>query len=267
MLSASEEGEGDRVAYGVLDNGTAIPPIMPIGMDGPTDPTWKLPGLLGELTRRRLASRHTANPIEQTRIAADMGVSPGHVSRLESGKRPLSNLPGDQLYTFLRGYGFTPLDIKGIVSVNAFNYPPQLIEGTAEAPLGTVMVMHEGNVTRPGEVGHKPVQEEFLRGEQPDRVRQRTVAHSDLATERARELVKVGTDILYKPSGKPVTGSIVILEAGDKQTLAVWPLERDGEWASPYGVGGPDGPVLLHPKEVTLIGVALGGYTPFPTGS
>lgn len=237
--------------------------ILPIGM---SESTWKLPELLAELERRRVASQLTNNPIEQTGIARAMGVSPSHVSRLESGARKLSNLPGEQLYIFLRGYRFTPLEIKGIVAVNNFNFPPQLMDETAAAPLGTVMVLHEGTVSRPGEPQHRPVQEEFLRGEKPERVRTREVAVSDLATRRAQEAVAVGTLLLHKPSGKPVNGSIVIVEVGDKQALAVWPLEDEGEWAAPYGPS-PLAPVMLTRAEVTLIGVALGGYIEFPTGS
>lgn len=264
VLDGIEKGLRGRVIYGTTSSGTATAPIMPTGMSEP-DPAWQLPALLGELKRRRFASIGTNNPIEQTAIAEEMGVHPSHVSRLESGTRKLANVPGDQLYKFLRGYRFTPLDIKGIVAANGFNIPPQLINGTAEAPLGTVMVMHEGTVTRPGESGQRPVQEEFLRGNQPHRVRLRTVATADLATARAQELVKVGTDILYQPGGKAVSGSIVILEADGKQALAMWPLEATGEWAHPYGAS-PHAPIRLD-KRSTLIGVALGGYTPFPTGS
>lgn len=252
------------MTYGIASNGAATAPIMPTGMSE-TDSVWKLPALLTEMKNRRLASENTSNPIEQTRIAAEMGVHPSQVSRLESGARKLSNLPGDKLYILLRGYRFTPLDIQGIVAANTLNFPPQLIEGTAEAPLGTVMVMHEGTVTRPGEGGHRPVQEEFLRGVKPERVRHRTVAATDLATLRAQEQVKVGTNIVYKPGGKPVAGSVVILEVGSTQALAVWPLEQDGEWANPYGTG-PDAPVRLT-KDATLIGVALTSYTDHPIGT
>lgn len=244
---------------GVLASSTdSSAPIMPGGMTIPRE----YPKLLAELQHRRIRSLETDAPINQSEIAEKMGVTPGHVSRLERGQRHIRNLTGFQVYVFLRGYGFTPSEIEGMVTAFGWNFPPQLTAG-AVAPVGTVMVLHEGNVSRPGDPEPKPVQEEFLRGANPERVRSRDVSPYDLATARAQELVHPGTLLLYNPSARPKGGSIVILEAGKLQALAVWPL-LEATYATPYAAGGQNPPVLLDPNAVTLIGVAIGGYREYP---
>lgn len=219
------------------------------GMSTPKDVD--LTPLLAELKLRRLNSKNTSHPIKQPEIARALGVSSVQVSRLESGSRSLHNLTGSQVYTFLRGYLYSPSEILGIVTRYKLNMPPELVEEMAAAS-GMVTVMDEGAVSRPNEPTPVAVPAAWVFGYDPNSVTIRRVKSSDLVTQRAKSAAMPGTILTVSRSERPTDGSLVILQAGDVQVLAVWPVER--QWATPYDPDSGDSPVLV---DATLPIVAV----------
>lgn len=210
--------------------------------------------LTDEMQRRRLESEGTPDPIRQTVIAEDMGVSSAYVSLLESGKRSLHSVKGDRLYKLLRGYRFAPSEIEGIVSRYRLNTPPQLLEFRA-AESGMVVVLSEGGVSHASNPVEVLVPKSALRGLEPSTVRERTVHEHDLATPAAQAEAPVGTRLIVSSDARPVDGSLVIVEQGDVRALVVWPLASG--WATPYRPGGTLAPVALDAGKVRVAAVVV----------
>lgn len=217
--------------------------------------------LLEEMKRRRLKSEETNDPIIQTAVAEQMGVSPSYVSLLERGKRRLWKLPGTQLYILLRGYRYQPSEIAGIVSRYRLNTPPQLLENpTVES--GTVVVVSEGGISQPGESREVEVQRSALLGLDPTVITERKVLPHDLATSRAQARAGVDTQLIVTATVQPIEDSLVIVEQDGVQALAVWPVKAD--WAMPYRMGGRLGAVALDATQLRLVAVVVNTIVPQP---
>lgn len=227
---------------------------MPNGMPPTSDVD--LTPLLAELRLRRINSRKGPKRlrIRQEDVAKAMGVDATYVGRLESGKRSLRNVPGDQLYHFFRGYHYTPSEIEGIVSRYRLNTPPQLLESRA-AETGMVVVLSEGSITRPGEPVDVQVPRYSLRGLEPQAVRERTVHAFDLATPKAQEKAPIGSQLILSDEVHPGDGGLVVVEQDGRQALAMWPLV--GGWATPYRPGGPHAPLELDPARFRIVTVVV----------
>lgn len=217
--------------------------------------------LLLELKLRRLNSRKTARPIRHSEVAERMGVHKTFVGRLESGKRSLRNLPGEQLWHFLTGYRYTPLEIEGIVSRYRLNTPPQLLELRA-AESGMVTVMDEGGVSRPTTPAPVEVPAAWILDYDPGEVTIRWVKPGDLGTQRAKLEARPGTALTLSASEEPVEGSLVIVRSGDVQVLATWPLTRD--WATPYDPDTDEAPAPVH-AGMPIVAVVVSSTRPHPT--
>ena len=231
--------------------------IMPDGMASVRDVD--LSPLHAELKLRR---ENSSRRINQTKIGEQLGLSSAQVSRLESGSRSLHNLTGSQLYTFLRGYLYTPSEIQGIVTRYQLNMPPQLLEEMAVAS-GMVTVMDEGGVSRPTSPTPVAIPAAWLDGREPTTVTIRRVQRGDLATPAAARVAKVGSVLTLSRDEEPEVGSPVIVRTSIGEALATWPLER--EWATPYDpLAGA--PALVSPAA-EVVAVVISSTTTFPVKS
>lgn len=222
--------------------------------------------LTNDMRRRRLDSEKTSDPIRQTTIADDMGVTSAYVSLLEGGRRKLHALPGDQLYKLLRGYRYTPSEIEGIVARYRLNVPPQLMEFRA-AESGMVVILSEGGVSRVSNPVEVLVPKSALRGLDASTVRERTVQAHDLATPAAQTEAPVGTRLLVSSEAQPLDGSLVIVEQDGVQALVIWPSFAG--WVTPYVPGGDLAPIELSAGRMRVAAVVISDIRdrPFKRGS
>lgn len=208
--------------------------------------------LLEEMRWRREGAG-TPYKVNQSEIARDIGRSSSYISLLEAGKRNWHKVPGHHLYIILRGYGYTPSEIQGIVARYRLNAPPQLVDDTAEP--GTVVVLSEGGVSQPGVHGEVTVRVSDLHNVAPSVVRERRVMDFDLATAKAQERAGVGAQLLVSAAVAPTDDSLVIIEEEGVQALAVWPVKAD--WVTPYTIGGPYKAMPIGSSNMRLVAVVV----------
>lgn len=212
----------------------------------------KLKPLLDQMRWRRTGAG-SPYKINQAKIGRELGKNDSsHISRLESGERSLYNLSGHDLYILLRGYGYSPSDIKGIVATYNFNTPPQLLD---PAEPRTVVIVSEGGISQPRDIGEVEVPLSSLHNADPSTVRERTVQPHDLATAKAQAKAEVGSNLIVSYVAQPMDESLVIVECeGGIQALAVWPVMAD--WVTPYRMGGPH-PAMPIDADSKIAGVVL----------
>lgn len=217
--------------------------------------------LLKQMEERRNAYRGTKQWINQSAIARRIGMSSSYVSRLESGDRDIRHLSGSDLYEVLTGYRFTPREIEGIVTEYNLNVPPQLRGLPVAAEAGRVVVVSEGGISQPSHSGQVEVQRSALRGLDPDSVRERTVQPHDLATAKAQERAPIGSQLIISGAVHPTENSLVIVDTGTAQALAVWPIVAD--WVTPYTIGGPLSATTIS-KDAPIVAVVISVNVPQP---
>lgn len=88
---------------------------MPSTMD--TEPLHRI------LARKRDESIGTAQKIKQTKVAQDMGVSQGTVSRLELGLADPQKLSARETLAWLRGYNLNDSEIRNLANTYALELP------------------------------------------------------------------------------------------------------------------------------------------------
>lgn len=220
----------------------------------PHEDAQELAPLLEDLTRRRLESKNTPNPIHQTVIAERLGTTAGTISRLENGRMSLRKQSGEFVYAMLQGYGYTPSQIKTAVERFRLNRPPQYPESEQEHPPGKVTVMREGTISRPASPQPVRMDDRTNGRYDPEYLRVRSVAPSDLATEKAREKLEIGTDIWLHTNARPLPGNFVIVRQDKREALCVWPFTAP-VYALPLDPSENVNPIRLDPERVEVVRV------------
>lgn len=211
---------------------------------------------LGRLLRERRDSRKgTPDYISQEALAKITGIPQNTLSRIELGKKSLTDYSGDQTIALLLAYGFRTDEIEQVAHDYKLNWAPPRPAQSHELPLGGIVsVPYEGTISAPDDQNREyQTNEWFLRGHAPTHVRARFIGESDYATTGARARYSPNTYVLRHTSLEPHYGAPVILRSGDLEYLAIY-----GEpTTEPLLAFDPDLPKRRVDREPELVGTII----------